>query len=86
MVVESGDFLTLEAGHAGPHDLVDKEEVGGDHGAAIDHLLFDSAIKTRCICNGNLGYKNQSTCSCHKSPCPEAHTPLRSHSQGPRWS
>ena len=54
MVVESGDFLTLEAGHAGPHDLVDKEEVGGDHGAAIDHLLLDSAKKNRLL-NGNHG-------------------------------
>jgi len=49
VVVESGHFLSLEAGHAGPHDLIDKEEVRGDHGAAIDHLLLDSAIKTRYL-------------------------------------
>ena len=45
MVVESGHFLTLEAGHASPHDFVDKEEVGGDNGAAVDHLLLDSEVE-----------------------------------------
>lgn len=49
VLVELGHFLTLEAGHAGPHDLVDKEKVGGDHGAAVYHLLLDSAIEIRYL-------------------------------------
>ncbi len=33
--------LALEAGHAGPHNLVDKEKVAGDDGAGVDHLSLD---------------------------------------------
>lgn len=36
--------LTLQAGHAGAHDLVDEEQVAGDDGAGVDHLLLDSDV------------------------------------------
>ena len=38
-------FLALEAGHAGPHDLVHQQQVGGDDGAAVDHLPLDSEVE-----------------------------------------
>ncbi len=36
--------LTLQAGHAGAHDLVDEEQVAGDDGAGVDHLLLDPDV------------------------------------------
>ena len=39
----SAVFLALEAGHAGAHDLVHEEKVGGDDGARVDHLLLHPA-------------------------------------------
>ena len=34
--------LALEAGHAGAHDFVDKQEVAGNDRAGVDHLLLDA--------------------------------------------
>ena len=36
--------LSLQAGHAGAHDLVDEEEVAGDDGAGVNHLLLDPDV------------------------------------------
>ena len=34
--------LSLEAGHSSSHDLIHQQQVGGNHGAAVDHLLLHS--------------------------------------------
>merc|ERR550519_3314157 len=36
--------LALETGHTSPHDLVNKQQVRGDHSATVDHLLLDPVI------------------------------------------
>ena len=38
---EPGLHLTLEAGHTSSHDLIHQQKVGGDDGAAVDHLPLD---------------------------------------------
>ena len=34
--------LSLEAGHSSSHDLIHQQKVGGNHGAAVDHLPLHS--------------------------------------------
>ena len=43
-VLSIGEFddLSLETGHASSHDLIHQQQVGGNHGAAVDHLLLHS--------------------------------------------
>ena len=35
-------YLSLETAHSRAHDLVHQQQVGGDDGAAVDHLSLDS--------------------------------------------
>jgi len=32
--------LALQAGHAGSHDLIHQQQVGGNNSAAVDHLTL----------------------------------------------
>ena len=42
VIKDPSRYLTLEAGHSCSHDLINQKQVGGNHGAAVDHLPLDS--------------------------------------------
>ena len=48
--------LALEAGHTSSHDLINQEQVGGDHGAGVDHLPLDPVGVVDPLGRGHTGF------------------------------
>ena len=55
MLFRSGeeDFSAFEGAHASPHDLVDQEQVGGDHRARVHHLPLHPVVVVDALVLGN---------------------------------
>ena len=55
MSLKNDACLALKAGHAGPHDLVNQQQVAGDHRAGVDHLAFNAVGVVDTQAGGQAG-------------------------------